>query len=68
MSTSPAHSVLGQTERGKGAFFEKTSINTSSNLSLACGDNVNYYKTVDHPIPTLPDEVGNTQAIFKTNQ
>ena len=21
-------------------------------LSLTCGDNINYYKSVDHPIPT----------------
>ena len=27
--------------------------------------NVNYYKSVHHPIPTLPVGIGNTLAIFK---
>ena len=40
----------------------------SSKLSLTCGDNVNYYISVDHSNPTLPVGIGNTQAIFKTNQ
>ena len=31
----------------------------------SCGDNVNYYKSVHHPIPTLPVGIGNTLAIFK---
>ena len=29
--------------------------------------NVNYHKSVHHPIPTLPMGTGNTLAIFKTN-
>ena len=33
-----------------------------------CGGNVNYYKRVHHPIPTLPVGIGNSLAIFKTNQ
>ena len=36
--------------------------------SLTCWGNVNYYKSVHHPIPTLPDGIGNTQAVFRTNQ
>ena len=62
------HSVPGQTERRKKAFFEWTSINLSSKLSLTCGGNVYYCKSVHHPIPTVPDRIGNTQAVFKTNQ
>ena len=62
------YSVPGQTEWRKRAFLEWASIDLSSKLSLICGDNVNYYKSVDHPIPTLPVGIGNTQAISKTNQ
>ena len=41
----------------------------SSKLSLTSGGgNVNYYKSVHHPIPILPVETGNKLAIFKTNQ
>ena len=29
--------------------------------------NFNYYKSVHHPIATLPVAIGNTLAIFKTN-
>ena len=53
--------------RGK-AFLEWTSIDLSSKLFLTYGGNVNYYKSVHHPIPTLPVGTGNTLAIFKTNQ
>ena len=30
--------------------------------------NVNYYKSVNYPIPTLPVGTGSTLTIFKTNQ
>ena len=53
--------------RGK-AFLKRTSIDLSSKLSLTYGGNVNYYKSVHHPIPTLPVGTGNTLAVFKTNQ
>ena len=33
-------------------FFEWKSIDLSYELSLTCGVNVNYYKSVHHPIPT----------------
>ena len=46
----------------------KASIDLSSKLSLTYGGNVNYYKSVHHPIPILPAGTGNTLAIFKTNQ
>ena len=62
------YSVPDQTEGRRKAFLERVSIDLSSKLSLKCGGNVNYYKSVDNPIPTLPVGIGNTQAIFKTNQ
>ena len=62
--SAQVYSVPGQTEGRKKAVLEWTSID----LSLTCGDNVNYYKSVHHPISTLPVEIGNTLAIFKTNQ
>ena len=37
-----------------------------SKLPLTCGGNVDYYKSVYHPISTLAVGVGNRQAIFKT--
>ena len=39
-----------------------------SKLSLICDRNVNYYKSVHHPILTLPVEIGNILPTFKTNQ
>ena len=53
--------------RGK-AFLKWTSIDLSCKLSLIYGGNVNYYKSVHHPIPTLPGGTGNTLGIFKRNQ
>ena len=61
------YSVPGQTEGRRRAFLEWTSIDLSSKRSLTCGGNVNYYKSVHHPIPTLPVEIGNALAIFKAN-
>ena len=46
-------SVLSQTERRMKPFLEWTSINLFSKLFLKCEINVNYYKSVHHPIPTL---------------
>ena len=46
----------------------KQHIDLSSKLFLTCEGNISYYKSVHHPIPTLPVGIGNTQAIFKTNQ
>ena len=62
------YSVPGQTEGRKKAFLEWTSIYLSSKLSLTCRANVSYYKSVHCPIPALPVGIGNTLAIFKTNQ
>ena len=66
--SAQVHSVPGQTEGGRNTFLEWTSIILSSKLSLTCGSNVNYYKSVDHPIPILPDRIWNTQVVFKANQ
>ena len=46
------YSVPGQTERIGKAFLEWKSIGLFYKLSLTCGGNVNYYKTVHHPIST----------------
>ena len=57
--------------KGKGmAFLEWTSVGVSSKLklSLTCGGNVNCHKNVHNPIPTLPVEIENALATFKTNQ
>ena len=67
MSTR-AYSVPGQTEARKKTFLEWASIDLSSKLSLTFGGNANSYKSVHHPIPTLPEGTGNTLAIFKRKQ
>ena len=55
-------------ERGKTFLKWTRSINLSSKLSLTYRGNVNYYKSVHHPIPTLPVGTESTLAIFKINQ
>ena len=52
----------------KKTFLEWTSINLTSKVSLTYGGNVSYYKNVHHVLPTLHLGIGNTLAIFKTNQ
>ena len=66
--SAQVYSVPGQAEGRRKAVLEWTYIDLSSKLSLTCGGNVNYYKSVDHPIPTLPVRIGDTLAIFKANQ
>ena len=46
------YSVPGQTEGRRKALLEWKSIDLSYELSLTCWGNVNYYKSVHHPIPT----------------
>ena len=55
-----------RSERG-GLFEVDKQTDLSSKLSLTYGGNVNYYKSVHHPVPTLLVGTGNTLAIFKTN-
>ena len=47
--SAQAYSAPYQTEVRRKTFLEWTSID----LSSTCGANVNYYKSVHHPIPTL---------------
>ena len=47
------YSVPSQTEGRRKALLEWKSIDLSSKLSLTCGVNVNYYKSVHHPIPSF---------------
>ena len=51
--SAQVYSVPGQTEGKRKAFFEWKSIGLSYELSLTCGVNVNYYRSVHYPIPTL---------------
>ena len=46
------YSVPDKTEGRRKAFLEWTSMDLSSKLTLTCGGNVNYYKSVHHPVPT----------------
>ena len=62
------YSVPGQTGVKRKAFLEWIIIDLSSKLPLTCGDNVNHYRGFHHPIPILPVVIGNTLAIFQTNQ
>ena len=49
--SAQVYSAPGQTERRKKTLLEWKSIDLSYDLSLACRGNVNYYKSVHHPIP-----------------
>ena len=49
-------SVPGQTDGRRKAFLEWKSLDLSYELSLTCRDNVNYYKSVPHPIPTCENK------------
>ena len=46
------YSVLGQTEGRRKAFLEWKSIDLPYKLFFTCGGNINYCKSVQHPIPT----------------
>ena len=50
--SAQVYSVPGQSEGKTKAFFEWQSIDLSYELSLTCGSNIKYYKSVHHPIPT----------------
>ena len=49
--SAQVYSVPGQTEGRSKAFLKWKSIDVSNELSLTCGGNVNYYKSVHQPIP-----------------
>ena len=61
--SAQVYSVPGQTEGRRRAFLERKSIDLSYKLSLTCRDNVNYYKSVHHLIPTRENKehLGNFQ-------
>ena len=59
------HSVPGQTEGRRKALLEWTRRDLSSKLSLTCKGNFNYYKSVHHPIPTLPHGIGTSRQFSK---
>ena len=66
----PNHILFLAKLEGEGKFFlEGASIDLSSfiQLSFTYRDNVNFYKSVRHPLPTLPVGIGNTLAVFKAN-
>ena len=50
--SAQVYTVPGQSEGKTKASFECKSIDVSYELSLTCGVNVNYYKSVHYPIPT----------------
>ena len=50
--SAQVYSVPGQIEGRRKALLEWKSIDLSYELSLTCGGNVNYYKSIHHPIPT----------------
>ena len=50
--SAQVYSVPGKTEARRKAFLEWKIIDLSHELSLTCGGNVSYYKSVHHPIPT----------------
>ena len=62
------YSLPCQTKGRRNTFLEWAIIDLSSKLSVTCGGNVNYYKSVHHSIPALHVGTGNTLATFKTNQ
>ena len=50
--SAQVYSASGQTEGIRKALWKWKSIDLSYKLSLTCGGNVSYYKSVHHPIPT----------------
>ena len=54
--SAQVYSVPVQSEGRRKAFLEWKSIDLSSKPSLTCEGNVNYYKSVHHPIPTCENK------------
>ena len=61
--SAQVYSAPAQTEGRRKAFLEWKSIDSSYELSVTCGDNVNNYKSIHHPIPTSKnwEHLGNFQ-------
>ena len=59
--SAQVYSVPGQTDERRKAFQEWTNIDLSCKLSLICGGNVNYCKSLHHPNPTLPVGIENRE-------
>ena len=64
--SAQVYSVPGQTEGRSKTFLERKAqtYRLSHELSLTCGDNVNYYKSVHQPIPAREnwEHPGNFQS------
>ena len=60
------YSVPAQTKGRRKVILEWKSIDLSYELSLTCGDNVSYHKSVHDPIPTR--RIRSMLEIFKINQ
>ena len=62
--SAQVYSVPGQIEGRSKTFSEWKSIDLSHELSLTCGSNVTYYKSVYQPIPTREnrEHPGNFQS------
>ena len=56
---------LAKLKREGRAFLELAKIDLSLKLSISCGGNFNYYKSVYDPIPTLIAGMGNTWQFSK---
>ena len=63
--SAQVYSFPGQTEWRRKAFLEWKSVDLSSKISLTLWGNVNYYKSVYHPIRALPVGIKKTLAISK---
>ena len=61
--SAQVYSVPSQTEERRKALLEWKGIDLSSKLPLTCRGNVNYYKSVHHPITTCDnrEHSGNAQ-------
>ena len=63
--SAQVYSVPGLTEGRRNAFLEWKSRYLSYELSSTCEGNINYYKSIHHPIPTREnrEDTSNSQNI-----
>ena len=64
--SAQVYSVPGQTEGRSKTFLEWKSIDLSHELSLTCGGNVNYYKSVHQPVTTHENRVREHPGNFQS--